>query len=124
MIMFKKLKILLKNKKYIHYLKGILAEYYVFIFLCLKGYKPVSRRVRQKSGEIDLLFIKKRTLIAIEVKLRKTIDLALYSVHDTQKQRIRHSLEKISHQFQSFALRCDVCAVNHRGKIYHLHNAF
>ena len=107
-----------------HYIKGILAEYYVLFFLFIKGYKCLKHRYRGKSGEIDLIMRKKGVIIAVEVKYRKNHDDALCSIYKKQKQRIRSSLEVFVSNKSYTGLRCDVCVIGRNLKILHLKNAF
>lgn len=107
-----------------HYIKGILAEFYVLSFLFLKGYRLLERRYRGKLGEIDLIMRKKGVIIAIEVKYRKNQEDALYSIYEKQKRRIRSSLEVFVSNKSYKGLRCDVCVVGENLKILHIKNAF
>jgi len=110
------------NKKHLSYLKGIIAEYYVMFFLMLKGYRLVKRRYRNFAGEIDLVMHHKKTLVAIEVKYRKTIDDGLFSIQNKQKNRIMNALQIISGYYPNYGVRCDVCIVNYKGYIRHISN--
>ena len=105
-----------------HYLKGYLSEIYVMIFLTLKGYKILKHRYKTIYGEIDIVACKDNDLIAIEVKYRKKIDDALFSLSQTQIKRIQKALINISHHYKNHGLRCDMCGVNASGYIRHLKN--
>lgn len=109
------------------YLKGIISELYVLVFLIFKGYRPIKWRMRNIVSEIDLIVKKNNVLIALEVKYRKKSDDGLYAIHKRQQQKIRSAFEVFSsrHQKNAFhTLRCDVCIVNQYGFIQHLKNAF
>lgn len=108
------------------YMKGILAELYALIILYFKGYRLVKWRMRNYISEIDLLMYKNKTLIAIEVKYRPTIETGLYAVNFAQQDKIRRALELFYGQSSTkmTSLRCDICVVQARGKFYHLKNAF
>lgn len=50
------------------------AEALVALYLTLKGYRVLDRRVRTSAGEIDLILRRGRLLVFAEVKQRKTKD--------------------------------------------------
>jgi|GEM_PF-2822848 len=108
------------------YYKGLIAEFYVLIFLLFKGYRPVKWRMRNKITEIDLIVIKRGQLIAVEVKYRKYQEDSLWAVHTQQKHKIRQALEIFGHTYPKplKGIRCDFCGVSQYGKIIHLKNAF
>ncbi len=108
------------------YLKGILSEFYVLIFLMIKGYRPIKWRMRNAVSEIDLIVLKNNVLVALEVKYRKQSDDGLYAIHKRQQQKIRCAFDVFSSRYQKpyNTLRCDVCVVNQYGIIRHLKNAF
>ncbi len=109
------------------YFKGVLSEFYVLMFLMIKGYRPIKWRMRNAVSEIDLIVFKNNTLIALEVKYRKKSDDGLYAIHKKQQQKIRRAFDIFSsryHKKSYHTLRCDVCVVNQYGIIKHLKNAF
>jgi putative endonuclease len=74
------------------YLKGHWGEWLAASYLRLKGYQILESRFKTPLGEIDLLVQKGRTLIAVEVKSRKTIEEAGLSVTRYQQRRIERAL--------------------------------
>lgn len=108
------------------YLKGIISEIYSVLFLILKGYRLRFWRMRNHISEIDLILQKGRTLIAVEVKYRRTLDAGLYAVSAQQKQKIRRAFELFlaDTPLRFDIARCDVCVVGKFGKIIHIQNAF
>ncbi|MCX7338896.1 MAG: YraN family protein [Alphaproteobacteria bacterium] len=76
--------------------KGRLAEGYVRQLLQKKGYEILAHRYKCKHGEIDFLALDfsgdGKTLVAIEVKYRKTFDDAAESITLRQQQRIKNSV--------------------------------
>jgi putative endonuclease len=85
-----------KNKKKT-YQKGLLAEFAALILLKLKGYKILARRYKTFLGEIDIIAQKKNCLIAIEVKLRKSINIQNGFLIDevvtkNQRERIKRTI--------------------------------
>lgn len=71
------------------YYKGILAEVWAALILTLKGYRIIKKRYRTVVGEIDIVAFKKKTLIFVEVKYRKSIEEAAYSITWFQQKRLR-----------------------------------
>lgn len=73
---------------------------------------------------IDLVLKRGKTIIFCEVKYRKTINDALYSVSKNQQNRMRRGAElflKRNHIFRNFDIRFDVIAVA-PWKIKHIKN--
>ena len=70
------------------YHDGIMAETLVAWLYRLKGYRIVARRYRSPVGEIDLVAAKGRRLAFVEVKRRRTRDVAAFAVTAKQKRRI------------------------------------
>ena len=68
--------------------KGRRAETIAAIFLQLKGYRIMARRVRTRVGEIDLVARKGDTLVFVEVKARATLGSGLFALHPAARRRI------------------------------------
>jgi putative endonuclease len=67
---------------------GVSAETRAMIFLGAKGYWTLARRWKSPVGEIDLVVRRKRLIVFVEVKARKTLDQAAESVLVRQRRRI------------------------------------
>ena len=67
---------------------GHRAEILAAIWLSLKGYKVIGRRIKTPAGEIDLIARKGRISIFIEVKARKTHDLGILAVDPKTQKRL------------------------------------
>ena len=80
------------------YIKGINAESRVVKILLNSGYEILGRRIKTKYGEIDILAIKDNTVIAVEVKQRKTLDIARECLTNRQMHRISKALQWIIYQ--------------------------
>src|SRR5262245_9216900 len=65
-----------------------IAETLVALLLRLRGHRIVARRYETPVGEIDLVALKGRRLAFVEVKRRKTVDDAAFSVTAKQRRRI------------------------------------
>lgn len=72
---------------------GRLAEAAGAMWLSMKGYRILDRRVRTPVGEIDIVAKQRRplpygTICLIEVKWRPTLTEALYAVGERQRKRL------------------------------------
>jgi len=74
------------------YLKGRVGEKIAACYLRLKGYEVLEHRFKTPVGEIDLLARKGKTLVAIEVKTRNTLEEASIALTSFQQRRIERTL--------------------------------
>ena len=81
----------LSQKQRAHF-KGHTAEWIATLYLRLKGYQILESRFKTPVGEIDILAKSGKMLIAVEVKNRKSLEDAAYSVTPFQKRRIERAL--------------------------------
>ncbi len=72
---------------------GRQAETIAALWLRLKGYSIVARRHKTPVGEIDIVAKKGRTLVAVEVKSRPSLDIGLGSVSEKQWSRIARTIQ-------------------------------
>lgn len=74
-----------------NYRNGHLAEYMAMWFLRFRGYRLLFQNYRcgkgTHAGEVDLIMLKKKTVVFIEVKQRQTLEKAAYAVLPPQKKR-------------------------------------
>lgn len=70
------------------YRRGVFAETLVALWLRLKGYRIVGQRYKTPVGEIDLIALKGRQLVFIEVKRRRTMEDAAWTIPTRQRRRI------------------------------------
>jgi putative endonuclease len=68
--------------------KGRRAETIAALYLQMKGYRILARRVQTRVGEIDLVARKGDTLVFVEVKARATLDSGLFALHPAARRRI------------------------------------
>ncbi len=68
---------------------GILAEKITMIFLSLKGYRIMAWRYKTRFGEIDIVAVKGREIVFIEVKARKSAQNFFEIVTNRQSSRIK-----------------------------------
>ncbi len=68
--------------------RGRFAEATASVFLMLKGYRIIARRVRTPLGELDLIAVRGRRLAFVEVKYRDTLSAATRAVGRRQAMRM------------------------------------
>lgn len=73
--------------------RGLRAEALAALWLRLKGYRIVARRVRMPAGEVDIVAVRRGAVVAVEVKARPTLDAAVASVSHRQRLRVARGLE-------------------------------
>lgn len=78
--------------------RGRRAEAHAAIWLRLKGYAVLARRVKLPVGEIDLIARRGRTLAFVEVKHRRTRTAAQIAVPDGAWRRISRAAESWASQ--------------------------
>jgi putative endonuclease len=86
------------------YRKGVSAENDAASMLAERGFRILGRRFRSPAGEIDLIATNGSHLSFVEVKARRTIDEAAWSVTGRQQRRIA---EAAGHWLQCFPEYCD-----------------
>ena len=114
-----------------NYKKGHLAEKFAAIFLMFKGYRIIALNYitgkATGAGEIDIIAAKKNMLIFIEIKLRKNLTEAAYSITQNQKNRITTAAKSfISHhkKYRNYDIRFDAILIQNCFQFEHIKNAF
>lgn len=77
------------------YRYGLAAEKYACAFLMCKGYRILAERHRNALGEIDILARRGNTLVAVEVKARRTFEQCEETVPPWKQQKIIRAVEGI-----------------------------
>ena len=72
---------------------GLRGERRATFLLRLKGYRVLTCRYATPVGEIDIVALKKRMLVFVEVKARPTLELAAESIRRSQRARIVRAAE-------------------------------
>lgn len=91
---------------------GKFAEKMALVFLWLKGYRVLAKRVRTPVGEVDLLMAHSSSLIVVEVKWRQSIDKAVLSISAKQKCRLNRAGAWLLVKYPGFDhIRFDVVAI-------------
>jgi putative endonuclease len=97
------------NPKERAYLKGKRGEWIASLYLRCKGYEILESRFKTPVGEIDLLVRRGKTLVAVEVKSRGSLEKAAFSITPFQQRRIEQALlYYLTHKSLSINLRFDV----------------
>ena len=101
------------NRRKRAYLKGQWSEKIAALYLRLKGYSILEHRFKTPVGEIDLLAQKGKTLVAIEVKSRKTLEEAHMALTTFQQRRIERTLlYYLARKSSPLDLRFDVVLIS------------
>ncbi|MEZ0279287.1 MAG: YraN family protein [Methylibium sp.] len=78
----------MSEKRVMAYRHGLFAETVAALLLRLKGHRIVARRYKTPVGEIDLVALKGKRLAFVEVKRRKSLDEAGWSLPTRARRRI------------------------------------
>ncbi|MET3526469.1 YraN family protein [Phenylobacterium koreense] len=93
---------------------GRRAEAIAAVWLMLKGYRILGFRLRTPQGEIDLLAQRGKVLAIVEVKRRTTLEAALETVTQMQRDRLRRAGRAIAARrpsLQNLSVRLDLIAL-------------
>lgn len=82
----------MENTNISTYVRGLHAEARALKYLENLGMVCISKRLKTPYGEIDLLMKDVEIIVAVEVKYRKTIEEAAYSIRPNQQKRIQQAL--------------------------------
>lgn len=106
--------------------RGRQAEMLAALFLRLKGYRIIEHRFRSNRGEIDIIAKRRNVTAFVEVKARKSVEDALYSLSFNQRRRIEAAAEDwMKHtDFSAGSLRFDIIAVAPKAIPSHITDAW
>ena len=92
---------------------GRRAESVAALWLRLKGWRILARRVRTPVGEIDLVARRGRTLAFVEVKARATPGAAELALDEWRLRRVAAAAEALTPRYEKAGdtLRIDVVYV-------------
>lgn len=114
-----------------NYTAGIVAEFVAKMYLRLLCYRVIRSRysaVRGSgAGEVDIIVKRGRIVVFVEVKKRRTIDLAKEAIFSKQKHRIRKSAEAFlaKHpQYVGYDVRFDAICFDRYFRFEYIKNAF
>lgn len=95
-------------------LAGRRAEVIAAVWLMAKGYRILGFRLRTPQGEIDLLAQRGQVLAVVEVKRRTTLETALETVTQMQRDRLLRAGRAIAARrpsLQNLSVRLDLIAL-------------
>ena len=78
---------------------GRRAEAIAALWLQLKGWAILGRRVRIPVGEVDLIARRGRTLAFVEVKARATGEEAEHALDEWRLRRVAAAAEALAHRY-------------------------
>ena len=96
-------------------------------FLKRNRYKILERNYVGKRGEIDIIASKKKAMVFVEVKKRKSIEDAAYSIKESQQKRIWKAAEnfiKNNSEYQDCDVRFDAFLMNSIFSFKHIPDAW
>jgi putative endonuclease len=105
------------------YVKGIEGEAKAKAYMEARGYSCFVERFKCKEGEIDLIFLRERTLIFMEVKRRRTLSDAAFSISTKQQARLYNAALQFlasSPQFENYEMQFDVFLLDNFAHITHI----
>lgn len=82
-----------KGERYSRWRRGAWSEIWAALWLMGKGYRILARRYKTAAGEIDLIVVRGRRLVFIEVKQRGSQASAQASIGFRQRQRVRRAAD-------------------------------
>jgi putative endonuclease len=95
-------------------LSGRRGEVLAAVLLMLKGYRILGFRLKTPQAEIDILALRGRTLVAVEVKRRADLVAALEAVSFDQRDRLRRAADGLAARRPALAgaaVRLDLVAL-------------
>ena len=106
---------------------GRRGEVAAALLLMLKGYRILGFRLKTPQAEIDILAIRGRTMVAVEVKRRTNLLAALEAVTFDQRDRLRRAASNLAARrpaLEGAAVRLDLVALAPRRLPVHIPDAW
>jgi putative endonuclease len=95
-------------------LSGRRGEVLAAVLLMLKGYRILGFRLKTPQGEIDILALRRKVLVVVEVKRRTSLLAALEAVTFEQRERLRRAGANLAARrprLKGAAVRLDLVAL-------------
>ena len=112
---------------YIRHEIGRLGERACVEYLEQENNKIVTKNYRTRLGEIDIIALRRNTIIFVEVKKRSGLDKAAYAIRPAQQQRIIRGAEAFLQKhsdYQNCDVRFDAVLISFPLRIRHIKNAW
>tara|TARA_B100000609_G_C17123838_1_gene386460 strand:- start:385 stop:747 length:363 start_codon:yes stop_codon:yes gene_type:complete len=90
-----------------NHLKGLFFESLAVVFLLLKGYHIVAHNLRGRQAQVDILAIKNKILVVVEVKFRNKKDAAHTAIHPVQMNRLMNQANQLKNRYKCEGIRID-----------------
>ena len=106
---------------------GLSAEGWAAWYLRLTGWRILKHRYKTRAGEIDLIAKRRKTVVFVEVKARKTREAALEAVTPASQKRISRAARVFVSEHAKagfYALRFDVIIIRPWALPERIENAF
>ena len=106
--------------------RGRRAESLAAKHLESQGFELLDQRVITGVGELDLVMLRGPLVIFVEVKMRESLEAALWSIDPRQQQRIMAAANAwvgMNPQFAAHDMRLDAVLVDASYQITHIENA-
>ncbi|WP_202913002.1 YraN family protein [Acuticoccus sediminis] len=106
---------------------GLDAERSVALFLLSGGYDIIGRRVRLRSGEVDIIATRDGDVAFVEVKARRKGWDGLLAVDERKQRRLSRAADEWlsrNDAFAAFTIRFDIALVWSGSRIEYIDNAF
>ncbi|KPF78285.1 hypothetical protein IP88_04320 [alpha proteobacterium AAP81b] len=83
--------------------RGRRAETIAAVYLWLKGYRILARRVRTPAGEVDIVARRGDTLVFVEVKARQGLDSGVIALQSSAFRRVEAAARVLAGRFAGSA---------------------
>ena len=105
------------------HLTGVIGEKIALVYLWRKGYRPLDQNIRGPRAEVDMLCIKGKALVLVEVKVRQSQLAAHSAIHPKQLQRLQQQALAWEGRFGATSTRLDAVLIfPHWPFIQHIRN--
>jgi putative endonuclease len=116
-----------KMPKTTSYKKGVYAEKIAVLLLSLKFYRIIAKRYKTQIGEVDIIAVRGKTVIFIEVKKRASLEQLFNSINIKQQKRVINAAELFlsrNRQYQNYVKRFDAILITPKLLPLHIKNAW
>ncbi len=107
--------------------RGRRAEWLAEMFLRLKGYKILETRFKTHGGEIDIIATTGQTLVMVEVKRRKNLQLCHDALTASTLRRIENTAAAYQEghtKYHELDVRFDAVFILPNFRVHHLKDAW